>query len=96
MCMLAAKAWVASRNARLTHSQSRAAGLDNSWLMSSCRDDSCPMLMCVMAAQKPPATVTVTKQQQAFLITQKHIIYICIVCMWAHINACMCVYAYNV
>ena len=89
MCMLAAKARVASRNARLTHSQSRAAGLDNSWLMSSCRDDSCPMLMRVMAAQKPPVIVTVTKQQQAFLITQKHIY---VVCMGAH----MCVYAYKV
>lgn len=44
---------------------------------------------CVMAAQKPPVTVTVTKQQQAFLITQKHIY---VVCMWAH----MCVYAYKV
>ena len=47
MCMLAAKARVASRNARLTHIQSRAAGLDNSWLISCCRDVSCPMLMCV-------------------------------------------------
>lgn len=47
VCMLAAKARVASRRARLAQSQSRAAGLDNSSLMSSCRDDSCPMLMCV-------------------------------------------------